>query len=64
MSDDRIPGVRPLRRLLPVAGSCVFLDGPNECRIQPVKPGQCVGFPNTWNFPGFEKKCRSHVNQE
>jgi Fe-S-cluster containining protein len=37
---------------------CVFLDGIN-CRVQPVKPAQCDGFPNRWNFPGFEKECRS-----
>lgn len=39
-------------------GECVFLDG-NLCRIQPVKPQQCRDFPNLWNFPGFEKTCRS-----
>lgn len=40
-------------------GSCVFLEGRNACRIQPVKPAQCVGFPNAWNFPGFDAQCRS-----
>ncbi|MGB0579686.1 MAG: YkgJ family cysteine cluster protein [Limisphaerales bacterium] len=39
-------------------GECVFLDG-NKCRIQPVKPQQCRDFPNLWNFPGFERKCKS-----
>ena len=39
-------------------GKCVFLDG-QDCRIQPVKPNQCRGFPNHWNFPGFEKMCRA-----
>lgn len=39
-------------------GSCVFLDR-NVCRIHPVKPGQCRGFPNLWNFPGFEQVCRA-----
>lgn len=39
-------------------GSCIFLDGKN-CLIQPVKPGQCRGFPNLWNFPGFEQVCRA-----
>jgi hypothetical protein len=33
---------------------CVFLDG-RDCRIQPVKPRQCAGFPNTWNFPGWRE---------
>jgi len=37
-------------------GSCVFLEG-NNCSVQPVKPQQCRGFPNLWNFPGFEKVC-------
>ncbi len=45
-------------------GSCVFLEGVNGCRIQPVKPAQCAGFPNTWNFPGFETQCRSKVMHE
>lgn len=39
-------------------GSCIFLDG-NDCRIQAVKPAQCRGFPNLWNFPGFEQTCRA-----
>lgn len=39
-------------------GSCLFLDG-RDCRIQPVKPRQCRGFPNLWNFPGFEKTCQA-----
>lgn len=39
-------------------GACVFLDG-DDCRVQPVKPQQCRDFPNLWNFPGFEEKCRA-----
>jgi Fe-S-cluster containining protein len=39
-------------------GSCVFLDG-NDCSVQPVKPRQCLDFPNLWNFPGFEKVCHA-----
>lgn len=39
-------------------GSCVFLEG-RDCRIQEVKPRQCRGFPNLWNFPGFEKACHA-----
>lgn len=38
--------------------SCVFLDG-RDCRIQPVKPLQCRGFPNTWNFPGWRDVCKA-----
>jgi len=37
---------------------CVFLDG-RDCRIQPVKPRQCAGFPNTWNFPGWRESCEA-----
>jgi Fe-S-cluster containining protein len=39
-------------------GSCVFLDG-DDCRVQPVKPRQCRGFPNLWDFPGFDQVCRA-----
>ena len=37
---------------------CIFLDG-RDCAIQPVKPGQCTGFPNTWNFPGWREVCEA-----
>jgi uncharacterized protein len=39
-------------------GECVFLEGIN-CRIQAVKPDQCRGFPNTWNFPGWREVCEA-----
>ena len=39
-------------------GSCVFLEGRN-CNIQSVKPDQCAGFPNTWNFPGWREVCEA-----
>ena len=39
-------------------GECIFLDG-IDCRIQEVKPGQCAGFPNEWNFPGWRDKCEA-----
>jgi Fe-S-cluster containining protein len=38
--------------------SCIFLEG-QDCRIQPVKPHQCRGFPNTWNFPGWREVCQA-----
>lgn len=38
--------------------SCIFLEG-RDCRIQPVKPLQCRGFPNTWNFPGWRDVCEA-----
>jgi len=39
-------------------GACSFLDG-RDCAIQPVKPIQCGGFPNTWNFPGWRDVCEA-----
>jgi len=41
-----------------VTGACELLDG-NNCRVQPVKPQQCQDFPNNWNFPGWQEKCRA-----
>jgi len=40
-------------------GSCSFLEGVNHCALQPVKPFQCAGFPNAWNFPGWREKCEA-----
>jgi Fe-S-cluster containining protein len=60
LTDDR----RGLSLIEKPDGSCIFLEGENGCRIQPVKPAQCVGFPNEWNFPGFESQCRSKVIHE
>jgi len=39
-------------------GACIFLGG-GDCVIQPVKPHQCKGFPNTWNFPGWREVCEA-----
>lgn len=37
---------------------CIMLvDG--GCRIHPVKPSQCRGFPNKWNFPGWREICEA-----
>jgi Fe-S-cluster containining protein len=41
------------------AGECIFLEGINTCRIQKVKPIQCQGFPNKWNFPGWREVCEA-----
>jgi len=30
-----------------------------QCRIHDAKPEQCKGFPNTWNFPGWQKICHA-----
>lgn len=35
----------------------MLVDG--GCRIHPVKPLQCRGFPNTWNFPGWREVCEA-----
>ena len=40
-------------------GSCIFLEGVNTCKIQPVKPQQCRDFPNKWRFDGWRKKCEA-----
>lgn len=39
-------------------GECFFLEG-RGCTLQEVKPEQCLGFPNQWNFPGWRDICRS-----
>jgi Fe-S-cluster containining protein len=44
-------------------GSCVFLDG-QSCAIHPVKPAQCVGFPNEWRFPGWRSVCAAIEAEE
>lgn len=41
-------------------GVCIMYDElEGSCRIHPVKPIQCVGFPNTWNFEGWERICEA-----
>lgn len=37
---------------------CVMLED-GGCRIHAVKPGQCAGFPNRWNFPGWRDVCEA-----
>ena len=37
---------------------CVMLEN-GGCRIHPVKPSQCAGFPNKWNFPGWREICEA-----
>ncbi len=59
---ERYTRLAPDRRGLVLAdradGACIFLEGTNRCRIYPVRPRQCRGFPNRWNFPGFRAVCR------
>ena len=38
-------------------GSCIFLQHDNTCRIQPVKPGQCKGFPAQWKSAQLRQTC-------
>jgi Fe-S-cluster containining protein len=40
-------------------GECLFLEGKNRCRVNAVKPAQCEGFPNRWNFPGWREVCEA-----
>ena len=42
----------------PESHECIFLEG-DDCTINDVKPEQCRGFPNTWNFPGWRKVCEA-----
>lgn len=37
---------------------CIMLEN-NGCRIHRVKPAQCAGFPNKWNFPGWREVCEA-----
>ena len=37
---------------------CIMLDG-DSCKINSVKPEQCRGFPNKWNFPGWQQVCEA-----
>ncbi len=39
-------------------GACIFLEG-HDCSINPVKPDQCRGFPNQWNFAGWREVCEA-----
>lgn len=59
---QRYTRLRPNRHGLALtdteSGACIFLDG-KDCSIQPVKPRQCKGFPNAWNFPGWREVCEA-----
>ncbi len=37
---------------------CIMLEG-GGCRIHEVKPEQCSGFPNKWNFSGWRTVCEA-----
>jgi len=38
---------------------CIMLTDGNICNINEVKPRQCAGFPNTWNFPNWRNVCEA-----
>ena len=48
---------RDLSRTEREDGACIFLNPDNSCRIQPVKPTQCRGFPFLWRTPALIKAC-------
>ena len=37
---------------------CIMLNGV-DCRLQAVKPFQCTGFPNRWNFENWREACEA-----
>jgi len=39
-------------------GACIFLKD-RDCAIQSVKPEHCRGFPNSWNFLGWQDVCEA-----
>jgi uncharacterized protein len=59
---QRYTRLRPQRNGLALLdkqnGECIFLNG-RDCAVQPVKPKQCKGFPNEWNFPGWREVCEA-----
>lgn len=38
-------------------GGCIFIQDDNTCRIQPVKPAQCKGFPFQWKTKQLKEIC-------
>lgn len=55
---DLLPNRNGLTLISKPNHECIFLEG-RDCVIQAVKPKQCAGFPNTWNFPGWREKCEA-----
>ena len=56
------PDRRHLSLLEKEDGSCQWFDDSGSlpaCMIEPVKPQQCRDFPLKWNFPGWQKLCKS-----
>lgn len=44
--------------------ACIFLNDDNRCEVYQVRPEQCVGFPYTWNYPGWWKRCENTCSIE
>lgn len=40
-------------------GECIFLNDQGLCSVNPAKPDQCAGFPNAWNFDGWQDVCEA-----
>ena len=53
ITDDR----RHLSLLEDEKGVCVFLTPDNRCRINPVKPAQCRGYPWSWRSEILDPIC-------
>ncbi len=46
-------------------GACIFyIEIPSSCRINDVKPEQCLSFPYIWRFDGWEKYCKGVGSME
>lgn len=43
---------------------CIFYEEPPACKIEPVKPAQCRGFPLKWNFKNWEQECGAAVGNK
>lgn len=59
---DRFTRLRSNRKGLSIIEKanheCVMLEN-GGCKIHTVKPDQCKGFPNRWNFPGWQNVCEA-----
>lgn len=45
-------------------GSCEFLTADNLCAINPVKPQQCMDYPERWDTtPEFRHMCPGRANE-
>jgi Fe-S-cluster containining protein len=62
---DITPDRRGLTIISKEDDSCFFMaENPARCLINDVKPTQCSGFPNTWNFPNWQETCEATLVEE